>query len=98
MWVRFWGVRGSVPCPGPETARYGGNTACVEVRCGDRLLVFDAGSGLRSLGSSLCEKTAGVQADIFLSHCHIDHIAGLPFFAPAYRPASRLRVWAGNLL
>jgi phosphoribosyl 1,2-cyclic phosphodiesterase len=95
--IRFWGVRGSVPCPGPETARYGGNTACVEVRCGDRLLVFDAGTGLRSLGSSLAG-TSGIQADIFLSHCHIDHIGGLPFFAPAYRPASQLRVWAGNLL
>jgi phosphoribosyl 1,2-cyclic phosphodiesterase len=97
MFVRFWGVRGGVPCPGNTTARYGGNTACVEVRCGDRLLVFDAGTGLRVLGNSLA-RTAGVQADIFLSHCHIDHIAGLPFFAPAYRPASQLRVWAGNLL
>ena len=98
MLVRFWGVRGSIPCPGNTTARYGGNTACVEVRCGDRLLVFDAGTGLRPLGNSLTRTKAGVQADIFLSHCHIDHIAGLPFFAPAYRPASQLRVWAGNLL
>ena len=97
MLVRFWGVRGSVPCPGPGTARYGGNTACVEVRCGDHLVVFDAGTGLRLLGNSL-DRAAGVQADIFLSHCHIDHIAGLPFFAPAYRPATQLRVWAGNLL
>ncbi len=96
MLVRFWGVRGSVPCPGHRTARYGGNTACVEVRCGDRLLIFDAGTGLRPLGNSLT--TADVQADIYLSHCHIDHIAGLPFFSPAYRPATQLRVWAGNLL
>jgi len=78
-------------------ARYGGNTACVEVRCGERLLVFDAGTGLRLLGNSLAQ-TDGVRADIFLSHCHIDHIAGLPFFAPAYSAASRVRVWAGNLL
>ena len=97
MLVRFWGVRGSIPCPGHGTARYGGNTACVEVRCGDHLVVFDAGTGLRPLGNSL-DQAAGVQADIFLSHCHIDHIAGLPFFAPAYRPATQLRVWAGNLL
>jgi len=98
MLVRFWGVRGSVPCPGNGTARYGGNTACVEVRCGDRLLVFDAGSGLRQLGNCLAQTDADVQADIFLTHCHIDHIAGLPFFAPAYRPASQIRVWAGDLL
>jgi phosphoribosyl 1,2-cyclic phosphodiesterase len=98
MFVRFWGVRGSIPCPGNQTARYGGNTACVEVRCGERLLVFDAGSGLRMLGNALVQAPADIQADIFLSHCHIDHIAGLPFFAPAYRPASRIRVWAGNLL
>ena len=97
MFVRFWGVRGSVPCPGNGTARYGGNTACVEVRCGDRLLVFDAGTGLRLLGNSLAQ-AGDVHADIFLSHCHIDHIAGLPFFAPAYRPASQIRVWAGNLM
>jgi phosphoribosyl 1,2-cyclic phosphodiesterase len=97
MLVRFWGVRGSIPCPGKGTARYGGNTACVEVRCGDRLVVFDAGTGLRLLGNSL-DQTAGIQADIFLSHCHIDHIGGLPFFTPAYRPATQLRVWSGNLL
>ena len=98
MLVRFWGVRGSVPCPGNGTARYGGNTACVDVRCGDRLLVFDAGTGSRVLGNSLVQSADDVQADIFLGHCHVDHIAGLPFFAPAYRPTSRIRVWAGNLL
>jgi len=48
--IRFWGVRGSIPCPGPETVRYGGNTACVEIRCGNHLLIFDGGSGLRALG------------------------------------------------
>src|SRR5262249_8560581 len=94
--VRFWGVRGSTPCPGPGTARYGGNTSCVEVRCGDRLLIFDAGTGLRLLGNSLDQEA--VDATFFLSLCHTHHLAGLPFFAPAYRPPTRLRGWAGHLL
>ncbi|RAI39111.1 MBL fold metallo-hydrolase [Rhodoplanes roseus] len=100
MLVRFWGVRGSVTCPGPATVRYGGNTACVEVRCGDRLVIFDAGSGLRPLGSALLGGAAPrpVEADIFLSHCHLDHVWGLPFFQPAYEPGTRLRLWAGHLL
>jgi len=96
--VRFWGVRGSIPSPGSRTARYGGNTACVEVRCGDRLLIFDAGTGLRLLGNELVQGAAGANADIFLSHCHIDHIAGLPFFAPFFLPSSHIRLWAGSLL
>lgn len=92
--LRFWGVRGSIACPGPDTARYGGNTPCVEVRCGDRLIVFDAGTGIRPFGNALTEP---VDADIFLSHYHTDHICGLPFFAPCYDKASRLRLWAGRL-
>jgi phosphoribosyl 1,2-cyclic phosphodiesterase len=70
----------------------------VEVRCGDNLLIFDAGTGLRLLGNELAQAAAGVNTDIFLSHCHIDHVAGLPFFAPFFLPASQIRVWAGNLL
>src|SRR6266851_1591806 len=95
--VRFWGVCGSIACPGIEHARYGGNTACVEVRCGDRVFIFDAGTGARALGHALV-RTGPVDTDIFLSHCHIDHISGLPFFAPSYSPMSRIRLWAGNLL
>ena len=97
MSVRFWGVRGSIPCPGPNTVRYGGNTSCVEVRCGDHRLVFDAGSGLRMLGNALDDEAPTVDVDLFLSHCHIDHLIGLPFFTPAFTPGSRLRLWAGNL-
>jgi phosphoribosyl 1,2-cyclic phosphodiesterase len=103
MLIRFWGVRGSVTCPGPATVRYGGNTACVEVRCGDRLVILDAGSGLRPLGLGLTKGgdafgRTPLDADIFLSHCHLDHVWGLPFFQPAYEPGTRLRLWAGHLL
>lgn len=97
MSVRFWGVRGSVPCPGPDTLRYGGNTPCVEIRCGRRTLIFDAGSGIRQLGSVLAKKTDNSGFDIFLSHGHIDHVVGLPFFAPLFVTGQVVRVWAGSL-
>jgi phosphoribosyl 1,2-cyclic phosphodiesterase len=96
--IRFWGVRGSIPCPGPSTARFGGNTSCVEVRCGDRLIIFDGGTGLRELGNSLMKSGSKLDADIFLSHCHIDHVNGLPFFAPFFSDAHTFRLWAGHLL
>lgn len=95
--VRFWGVRGSIPCPGPDTVRYGGNTSCVEVRCGEHRLVFDAGSGLRALGNALDLEHRSVDLDLFLSHAHVDHLLGLPFFLPALAEGSRLRLWAGSL-
>src|SRR5690606_2837778 len=63
--VRFWGVRGSIPCPGPETVRYGGNTSCVEMRCGEHLLIFDGGTGLRELGNALKQQNAKIDADLF---------------------------------
>ena len=82
--VTFWGTRGSIPTPGPETARYGGNTACISLRRSDgRLVILDAGSGLRPLGHELMKQRSGVLvADILLSHTHWDHIQGLPFFKP----------------
>jgi len=94
--VRFWGVRGSIACPGEATARYGGNTPCIEVRCGERLLIFDAGTGIRRLGRTL-EGVGTLDADLFFSHTHFDHIIGLPFFCPAYRPENRFHIWAGHL-
>jgi phosphoribosyl 1,2-cyclic phosphodiesterase len=97
--LRFWGVRGSLPVPGPETVRHGGNTACVEVRCGGRLLILDAGSGLRALGDALMrERTEGqsIEADLLCSHTHLDHVCGLPFFAPLYDTGTRLRLWFGH--
>ena len=95
--VRFWGVRGSIACPGPETLRYGGNTPCVEVRCGDHTLIFDAGTGIRPLGDALVQAANTSDFDIFLSHGHIDHVIGLPFFAPLFVNDQVVRVWAGNL-
>lgn len=94
--VRFWGVRGSVACSGPDTQRYGGNTACVEVRCGNRLLAFDAGTGARPFGLSLPVR-GPIHVDHFFSHTHWDHITGLPFFCPAYRAECEITVRAGHL-
>jgi ribonuclease BN (tRNA processing enzyme) len=92
LFVRFWGVRGSIPTPGPRTRRYGGNTSCVELRhqeaSRETLLVCDAGTGLRELGVHLTRKhgDAPLTVHLFLSHPHWDHIQGFPFFGPAYRP------------
>src|SRR5665213_2409493 len=98
MRIRFWGVRGSIACPGAETIRYGGNTPCIEVRCGDHVLVFDAGTGLRAFGNALIKNTKIRIVDIFLTHCHLDHVGGLPFFAPFFSEGYKIRVWAPNLL
>jgi phosphoribosyl 1,2-cyclic phosphodiesterase len=97
MILRFWGVRGSLPAPGAATARYGGNTLCVELLCGPHLLILDAGSGLRELGTALTARGAPVDVDILLSHTHLDHICGLPFFAVMYDPQARIRFWGGHL-
>jgi len=82
--LTFWGTRGSIPTPGPDTARYGGNTACISIDCSsNRLVILDAGSGLRPLGHELMKQRNGpFTADILLSHTHWDHIQGLPFFKP----------------
>lgn len=95
--VTFWGVRGSIACPGPDTMRYGGNTACLEVRVGGRLLIFDGGTGLRRLGIKL-DRDGRVNGDILFTHTHFDHICGLPFFSSIYAPTNRFRLWAGHLL
>jgi phosphoribosyl 1,2-cyclic phosphodiesterase len=89
MVVRFWGVRGSLPSPGKGTLKTGGNTSCVQVLCGEENVIFDLGTGLRPLGISLA-RGGPVRASLFLSHYHWDHIAGLPFFAPAYDRDSEL--------
>jgi len=79
-----------------STMKYGGNTSCVEMRCGERLLIFDAGSGLREFGRELA-KGGPVDADLFMSHTHHDHLLGLPFFGPVFTPKNVFRVWAGHL-
>ena len=94
--VRFWGVRGSIACSGPRTVRYGGNTSSLELRCGERLLLFDAGSGVRYLGNTLAGGAA-LDADLFFTHTHFDHVCGLPFFRPFFDPRNRWRLWAGHL-
>jgi phosphoribosyl 1,2-cyclic phosphodiesterase len=94
--VTFWGVRGTIPSPGPYTARYGGNTACIEVRTGDgHLVILDAGTGIRGLGKHLAGLKAadGVRAHIVLSHAHWDHIQGLPYFAPFFAKGNVITVW-----
>src|SRR6059058_3272977 len=99
--IRFWGTRGSVPSPGPATVRYGGNTPCVEVRTeNDRLIILDAGTGIRELGLSLMARAngSGIQANIFLTHAHWDHIQGIPFFAPIFQAGNRFTIWGSASL
>jgi phosphoribosyl 1,2-cyclic phosphodiesterase len=95
MKVKFWGVRGSIPCPGPKTVRYGGNTTCIEVRTDDNaLLVLDAGTGIFPLSQSLLAELP-VTANILISHTHWDHIQGLPLFIPNFIPGNTLRLHGG---
>jgi len=96
MEVQFWGVRGTVGCPGPDYQEYGGNTSCVEVRCGDKRILLDAGTGIRNFGRTSCQ-TRPCDLAILLTHTHWDHISGFPFFAPAYAPGNRFRIMAGHL-
>ena len=91
MEVTFWGTRGSLASPGPDTARHGGNTACVEVRSDDTVLVLDAGTGVRRLGAALSPSVSRV--DLLLTHLHMDHIQGLGFFAPLYQSGMEVHVW-----
>ncbi len=92
MKIKVWGARGSVPAPGPETMRYGGNTSCIEVTLSDgSTLILDAGTGIRNLGIALPRDERPIH--ILLTHLHLDHIQGLMFFAPAFRPESEITVW-----
>ncbi len=92
--VKFWGVRGSIPTPGPATVQFGGNTSCIEVRAGDEIIILDSGSGIRPLGLALAAEFQGrpLHATILITHTHWDHIQGFPFFKPAYDPQNRIRI------
>ncbi|WP_027997815.1 MBL fold metallo-hydrolase [Sinorhizobium arboris] len=94
--VKFWGVRGSLPVSGEQFLHYGGNTPCIEIRCGKEVLIFDAGSGLREAGLSLMSEGVS-EFDVFFTHTHYDHIIGLPYFKPIYRCSSAVRFWSGHL-
>ena len=92
MRIKVWGARGSIPAPGPETMRYGGNTSCVELTLSDgSCLILDAGTGIRNLGLALPRVEQPIH--ILLTHLHLDHIQGLMFFAPAFRPESEITIW-----
>ena len=94
--VRFWGTRGSLPRPGPETLRFGGNTTCVEIRLGQRVFIIDAGSGVEAAGRDLLQRDIH-DIDILLSHLHQDHVMGLPFFPPALKATCAIQTYCGNL-
>ena len=97
--VKFWGVRGSIPLPGPNTIKFGGNTSCVEVDCGSEIVIIDGGTGLRPLGLDLIQRgaiTNGRTLSIFFSHVHWDHIQGFPFFRPAFMPDVRINLYGSK--
>ncbi len=92
--LTFWGVRGSIPTPGPTTVRYGGNTSCIEVRADNQIIILDGGTGLRPLGHQLITEfdNSPIELTLLLTHTHWDHIQGLPFFPPVYKEQNRLRI------
>jgi len=95
FFVRFWGVRGSIPCPGRDTVVFGGNTACLEIRADERLIVIDLGTGAKPLADYLMAndvKKGSLDMDVFISHTHWDHIMGFPMFAPVFVSGAKLRI------
>ncbi len=96
--IKFWGVRGSIPTPTQENLGYGGNTTCLEVRCGEQVLIIDAGTGVRNLGASLLREVAGspLNLSFLFTHFHWDHIQGLPFFGPLYIPSNKISFHAAG--
>lgn len=97
--VRFWGVRGSYPAPGPQTIRHGGNTTCVEVQVGTHTIILDAGSGIIRLGRELLQRSKGAELNVslFITHGHGDHLIGFPFFTPLYDPHTSISIFGPRL-
>ncbi|MDP6958895.1 MAG: MBL fold metallo-hydrolase [Planctomycetota bacterium] len=96
--AKFWGVRGSIPCPGKSTSKYGGNTSCIQVLGGDDVIILDAGTGIRELGMELVKSKKPLRIHILLSHTHWDHIQGFPFFTPIYFPGNEIFVYGPRAL
>lgn len=96
--VRFWGVRGSIPCPGPETAKYGGNTSCIQILGGAETIILDAGTGIRELGLELARSGQPLRIHLLLTHTHWDHIQGFPFFTPIYSPGNEIFIYGPRAL
>lgn len=97
MKVRFWGVRGSIPSPGPDTVEVGGNTSCIELRYNNHLFIIDAGTGIKFLGDYLVKtelQKGSITAHLFLTHTHWDHIMGFPFFTPIFIPGTHLDIYS----
>ncbi|MFN3825691.1 MAG: MBL fold metallo-hydrolase [Pseudorhodobacter sp.] len=94
--VTLWGVRGSLPVSGAMAGEFGGQTICIEMRCGDQVLIFDAGSGLAPAGAALAAEGCA-RITLMLTHAHYDHVIGLPFFTPFWNPAVRIDLWSGHL-
>ena len=98
--VRFWGVRGSYPTPGPHTLRHGGNTSCIEIQAGSQTLIFDAGSGIIRLGEALmrqAKQQSALNLALFITHAHGDHLIGFPFFAPLFDARTHLHLFGPQL-
>lgn len=93
FWVKFWGVRGSIPAPGPDTVRYGGNTTSIEIRCGDQCLALDGGTGVRLYGDSLLKRQP-LDVTFLMTHLHLDHVQGFPFFSPFLLPGNRFAIYS----
>lgn len=93
MKIKFWGTRGSIPVPGPETIKYGGNTTCLEARLADNtLIIFDAGTGMKNLGQEILSHNGITDINLVLTHSHWDHIQGFPFFGPANKEDVNINV------